>query len=218
MNKHGSADLLDLEGAWEVEPDINLPKNEANIFVTQQTIQHQITLHKLVDKSSNWGDIRIFLPQTRYRKITNKSTKSATSNNKIANFDYQLFNAFYAKKIFYFVFNMLGVILKIALFLLLTLLGEKKALRKMRFKSQAIRNKKPRRNKNVKKVFIQKLNEPIVYSQAGAKREQKSVNTNFVPTSNLYCNSCTKKLGLQSCESGGRYYCEVCHSLKNKYF
>jgi len=33
----------------------------------------------------------------------------------------------------------------------------------------------------------------------------------FVPSTNLYCYWCTKKLGAQSWEKGGKYYCHHCY-------
>ena len=41
----------------------------------------------------------------------------------------------------------------------------------------------------------------------------------FIPSTNLYCYWCTKKLGIQAFELGGKYYCAACnakqkHSLK----
>ena len=33
----------------------------------------------------------------------------------------------------------------------------------------------------------------------------------FMPSTNLYCYWCTKKLGLQSWERAGKYYCQSCY-------
>jgi len=40
----------------------------------------------------------------------------------------------------------------------------------------------------------------------------------FTPSSDLYCYWCTKKLGLQSWERAGKYYCQDCYDniCKNK--
>ena len=34
----------------------------------------------------------------------------------------------------------------------------------------------------------------------------------FIPSTNLYCYWCTKKLGLNAWERGGKYYCDECKS------
>jgi hypothetical protein len=38
----------------------------------------------------------------------------------------------------------------------------------------------------------------------------------FIPSSNLYCYWCTKKLGIQAFESQGKYYCATCHAKQFK--
>lgn len=37
----------------------------------------------------------------------------------------------------------------------------------------------------------------------------------FIPSSNLYCYWCTKKLGLQAYEYQGKYYCDACYEKLN---
>jgi hypothetical protein len=32
----------------------------------------------------------------------------------------------------------------------------------------------------------------------------------FIPSTNLYCYWCTKKLGIQAWEKNGKYYCDEC--------
>ena len=34
----------------------------------------------------------------------------------------------------------------------------------------------------------------------------------FIPSSNLYCYWCTKKLGIKAWERNGKYYCDICNS------
>jgi len=36
----------------------------------------------------------------------------------------------------------------------------------------------------------------------------------FIPSTNLYCYWCTRKLGLQSWERGGKYYCQECYEKR----
>ena len=38
----------------------------------------------------------------------------------------------------------------------------------------------------------------------------------FSPSTNLYCYWCTRKLGLQSFKSKGRYYCQSCYEKVDK--
>ena len=38
----------------------------------------------------------------------------------------------------------------------------------------------------------------------------------FSPSTNLYCYWCTRKLGLQSFQFKGRYYCQSCHEKVDK--
>jgi hypothetical protein len=34
----------------------------------------------------------------------------------------------------------------------------------------------------------------------------------FIPSTNLYCYWCTKKLGIKAWEKGGKYYCDECNA------
>ena len=38
----------------------------------------------------------------------------------------------------------------------------------------------------------------------------------FVPSTNLYCYWCTKKLGINPIEKGGKYYCDACSTKKSQ--
>ena len=38
----------------------------------------------------------------------------------------------------------------------------------------------------------------------------QNLNRKFIPSSNLYCYWCTKKLGLNAFEKDGKYYCDEC--------
>ena len=42
----------------------------------------------------------------------------------------------------------------------------------------------------------------------------QNLNRKFIPSTNLYCYWCTKKLGLDAWEKGGKYYCEQCQDIK----
>ena len=42
----------------------------------------------------------------------------------------------------------------------------------------------------------------------------QNFNRKFIPSTNLYCYWCTKKLGLDAWEKGGKYYCEQCQDIK----
>lgn len=37
------------------------------------------------------------------------------------------------------------------------------------------------------------------------------IERKFIPSTNLYCYWCTKKLGIDSWERGGKYYCKSCY-------
>jgi len=47
-----------------------------------------------------------------------------------------------------------------------------------------------------------------LYQRVMAKRLKVRV---FTPSTNLYCYWCTRKLGLQSWERHGKYYCQDCY-------
>ena len=40
----------------------------------------------------------------------------------------------------------------------------------------------------------------------------QNLNRKFIPSTNLYCYWCTKKLGLNAWEKDGKYYCDECKS------
>ena len=41
----------------------------------------------------------------------------------------------------------------------------------------------------------------------------QNLNRKFIPSTNLYCYWCTKKLGLNAWEKNGKYYCDQCSKL-----
>ena len=47
-----------------------------------------------------------------------------------------------------------------------------------------------------------------------AQSPNRNLNRKFIPSTNLYCYWCTKKLGLDAWEKGGKYYCEQCQDIK----
>ena len=38
----------------------------------------------------------------------------------------------------------------------------------------------------------------------------------FIPSSNLYCYGCTRKLGIQALENKGKYFCSACYEKRNR--
>ena len=42
------------------------------------------------------------------------------------------------------------------------------------------------------------------------------INSKFIPSTNLYCYWCTRKLGRQSFERNGKYFCEDCYKKATK--
>ena len=43
-----------------------------------------------------------------------------------------------------------------------------------------------------------------------AQSLNRNLNRKFIPSTNLYCYWCTKKLGLNAWEKDGKYYCDEC--------
>jgi hypothetical protein len=41
-----------------------------------------------------------------------------------------------------------------------------------------------------------------------------STERKFIPSTNLYCYWCTKKLGIRACEMNGKYFCRDCYENK----
>ena len=57
------------------------------------------------------------------------------------------------------------------------------------------------------------------FTQVGLSPPQppaKFEEIGFIPSSNLYCYWCTKKLGIQSWERSGRFYCHDCYEKITK--
>jgi hypothetical protein len=48
-----------------------------------------------------------------------------------------------------------------------------------------------------------------------AKNIPDLANRKFIPSTNLYCYWCTKKLGMKAWEKNGKYYCDACHQKTN---
>lgn len=53
-------------------------------------------------------------------------------------------------------------------------------------------------------LMMQVRSRPVEVSLA------QNLNRKFIPSSNLYCYWCTKKLGLKAWEKDGKYYCDEC--------
>ncbi|ANI99296.1 hypothetical protein A8O14_03805 [Polynucleobacter wuianus] len=43
-------------------------------------------------------------------------------------------------------------------------------------------------------------------------RQHDLADRKFIPSTNLYCYWCTKKLGIKAWEKSGKYYCDDCHT------
>ena len=54
-----------------------------------------------------------------------------------------------------------------------------------------------------------------IFSKAEAKPSQVEINDlperSWIPSTNLYCYWCTRKLGIQAWEKDGKYVCQECH-------
>jgi hypothetical protein len=47
-----------------------------------------------------------------------------------------------------------------------------------------------------------------------AQSPNRNLNRKFIPSTNLYCYWCTKKLGLNAWEKDGKYYCDECKATQ----
>ena len=68
----------------------------------------------------------------------------------------------------------------------------------------------PKAWKSLIKQFQAKAIEVDLSQSVIAKGMPNLSQRPFIPTSNLYCYWCTRKLGLQAYEQNGKYYCSEC--------
>ena len=57
--------------------------------------------------------------------------------------------------------------------------------------------------------------EPVIQNVAAFTPSSDTLRS-FTPSSNLYCYWCTRKLGLQSYQFKGHYYCQSCYEKVDK--
>lgn len=216
---------------WEPEHDSTPPLHEESILIAQKTIQSTITKHSLVDRDLDWSDIPFKLPllvtDAKSSKVSTVKSRKAIKNSEIAEGqaeqgkNKQLTQSFGK----YFLWGLdlavrsVGAIIKFIFTSIYYILGIKKipktrrAKRKVKANSAKRRSRAaPKNNQSLKSVTVS--SKPRAESRASTLNWKK-VDAPFVPSSNLYCYWCTKKLGLKSWELDGHYYCDSCHSSKN---
>jgi hypothetical protein len=212
---------------WESEDGLTLPKHEERIYRDQKVIQLRISEHVLVDRDEDWSDIHFKYPQkVEEPKILKNKDRAANKDSQVGKVnpgslklggDRALIqvNGNSYLRFLDLTIRSVGAIFEFLFVFFLHILGIKKT-RKTRRKKRVVANKSSKRRVKVtaKKYSANKKN-----TESSEHREAtlnwKKVNDDFVPSSNLYCYWCTKKLGLKSWELDGHYYCDSCHSSKN---
>jgi hypothetical protein len=212
---------------WESEDGSTLPKHEEIIYRDQKVIQLKISEHLLVDRDEDWSDIYFKSPQkvgeskilkNKYR-ASNKSAQSrkVSPSSLKSDGDKALIkvNGNGYLRFLDLTIRAVGAIFEFLFRIILYILGVNKT-RKTRRKKRVVANKSlKRRTKLTAKKYSANKKKTESYEHRAPALNWKKVNAEFVPSSNLYCYWCTKKLGLKSWELDGRYYCDSCHSSKN---
>lgn len=227
--KQGEENIVGI--TWEPEHDSIPPLHEESILISQKTIQSTITKHSLIDRDLNWSDVPFKLPllvtDAKSSKVSTLKIRKAIKNSDVAESQVehgknQQLTQSVGK---YFLWGLdlairsVGAIIKFIFTSILYILGIKKIPKTRRAKRKVKANPAKRRaraapknNRSLRSVTIS--SKTRVESRASTLNWKK-IDTPFVPSSNLYCYWCTKKLGLKSWELEGHYYCNSCHSSKN---
>lgn len=222
----------DLSGiTWEPEHDSAPPLHEESILIAQKTIQSTITKHSLVDRDLDWSDIQFKLPllvtDAKSSKVSTVKTRKAIKNSEVVGSQVEQDKNKQPPQSVgkYFLWGLdlavrsVGAIIKFIFTSILYILGIKKIRKTRRTKRKVKANPVKRRARTAPKNN-RSLKNKVVFSKTRAEPRAstlnwKKVDAPFVPSSNLYCYWCTKKLGLKSWELDGHYYCDSCHSSKN---
>lgn len=216
---------------WEPEHDSTPPLHEESILIAQKTIQSTITKHSLVDRDLDWSDIPFKLPllvtDAKSSKVSTVKTRKAIKKSELAGGQVEQGKNKQLTQSFgkYFLWGLdlavrsVSTIIKFIFTSILYILGIKKIPKKRRAKRKVNANSAKRRaraapknNRSSKSVAVS--SKPRAESRASTLNWKK-LDVPFLPSSNLYCYWCTKKLGLKSWELDGHYYCDSCHSSKN---
>jgi hypothetical protein len=173
---------------WEAEPPDLLPLTDSRMIDQSRNLNQNIAKHKPVSFEQNWDNIKLAFPTKQHKKI------NATDKNVKIN-GYIQFIKWSCKAIFDLITNLVKYLFILIGFFLSSPTKKKKIL-----KQGVHKKKKAIRKKN--------------YPAKSAKRQTPKSKSKqiFVPTTNMYCYYCTRKLGLKAWESNGKYSCEQCHS------
>lgn len=216
---------------WEPEDDSTPPLHEVTILIAQKKIQSKITKHSVVDRDLDWSDIPIKLPllmtDAESSKVSTIKIHKAIKNSEVVGGQVeQDKNKQLPQSVGkYFLWGLdlavrsVGAIIKFIFTSILYILGIKK-IRKTRRTKRKIKANPAKRRARAAPKNNRSLKSKTVSSKPRAELRAstlnwKEVDAPFVPSSNLYCYWCTKKLGLKSWELDGHYNCDSCHSSKN---
>lgn len=213
--------------SWEPEEDVGLPPHLESIRAHQMVLQRTISGHLLVDRDKDWSDIEL----KDLRRVLNnkqqinedgqvnrkKESLSELLKEKIS-INQKSISALLLKRIFKFIdygIRLLTVVIKFLSIFLLHFLDIKKIRRTRRRKKESFTKNKKQIQKSTTKKSLARKNISMSKSTPNINLKWKEANTPFIPSSNLYCYWCTKKLGLKSWELGGHFYCEACRLSKS---
>lgn len=223
--KHEEANIGDI--LWVPEDGSTLPKHEESIYRDQKVIQLRISKHVVVDRDEDWSDIYFKSPQKveepKILKNKDRPTNKDFQGGKVNPSGFKLdgaraliqVNGNNYLRFLDFIIRSVGVIFEFLFIIFLHILGIKKARKTRRKKRVIAGTSSKRRTKLAVKKYSANKEKTASSEHRATALNWKKVNTEFVPSSNLYCYWCTKKLGLKPWELGGHFYCDSCHSSKN---
>ncbi|MEA9599872.1 hypothetical protein VC178_08225 [Polynucleobacter sp. AP-Sanab-80-C2] len=212
---------------WESAEGSTLPKHEESVYSDQKVIQLRISEHILVDRDEDWSDIHIQSSQkveeSKILKSKDGAANKGSQDSKVNPAGHKLggdkalikVNINSYLQYLDLTIRSVGAFFEFLFIIFLHILGIQKT-RQTRRKKRVVANKSPKRRA---KVAAKKYSANKKKTESSKQRVKalnwKKVDAEFVPSSNLYCYWCTKKLGLKSWEFEGHYYCDSCHSSKN---
>ena len=219
---------VDLGGVvWESEDGSTVPAHEESVYREQKAIQFRISEHQVIDKDKDWSDIsfkptqkvdesKISKGRNRFANKRTQGPRPNASNFKSEN-DLKLkrLNQKHYLQFLDLTICAVGAVFEFLFIILLHIFGIKKFRKTRRRKTTISKKSSKRRARPLSKKYSANRKSTVSSKSRLPVLNWKEVEAKFVPSSNLYCYWCTKKLGLKSWELDGHYYCDYCHSSKN---
>lgn len=225
MNKLNKKEVCLSNINWEPDNDSALPLHEESIRLAQNAIQSRITSTSCIDQDEDWSDVRLSFDLTgadsRLLKFSAKGRSHKSEFSRPREYEAGLsrkklkqFDDHHIFRFFDLLIRLVGAIAEFIIRFTIKIFGVKNFRKRSRKRRVIAKNYKRHAGSTQRKIRQSKKAKTLI-KPINLASNWKKVDEPFVPSSNLYCYWCTKKLGLKLWELDGHYFCDSCRSSKN---